>query len=81
MKNASIGTLEAIVLWRWYLQNVIISNDIILGGNKPKQGSCLESPLRWFREEDAYDYLQTNGGKGLKIGHSRHLMILMCSEK
>lgn len=81
MKNTSIGTLRAIVLWRWYLQNVIISNGIILGGNKLKQGSCWESSLRWFREEDACDYHQTNGGKGLKIGHSRHKMILMCSEK
>ena len=40
MKNTSIGTLRAIVLWRWYLQNVIISNGIMLGGNKLKQGSC-----------------------------------------
>lgn len=81
MKNTSIGTLRAIVLWRWYLQNVIISNGIILGGNKLKQGSYWESSLRWFREEDACDYHQTNGGKGLKIDHSRHIMILMCSEK
>ena len=54
---------------------MIICNGIILRGNKADRGSSRESLLRRFREENAYGYLQTNGGMGLKISQSWPIMI------